>query len=136
MTASTVGSRGWWLVQHQRQRMWRAVWSAEHAVSAAQKSGAPLGDLPTVARQLAKAARAVDALLGASAGDPTSRGLARAELVRVETAASDLQRAAVDSLRMVAGDDTDDVVSTAHLEVTALAAGLQALRRATHRHAV
>jgi hypothetical protein len=137
-TASTIGSSGWWLVQHDRRRMWKAVWQAEHAVGVAQRSGAPLGDLPTVARQLTKAARAVDALLRASAADPSSRREARTELARVETAAADLHRAALESLRMIAGDDTDDVVSAARVEVTALAAGLQALRRVSpsHRHAV
>lgn len=128
VAASTLGSPGWWLVQRDRHRMWRAVSSAEHAIGVARKAGAPVGDLPTLARQLATAARAVDAVVGASARRPSSRSEARAEMARIEVAAADLHLAALESLTLVSRAETDDVVSSTRIELDALAAGLAAVR--------
>lgn len=111
--------------------MWRAVRGAEQAVKAAQKTGAPVGDLPIVTRQLVTAARGVDAVLRASALDASSRHETRAELARIESASSDVRRAALDSLRLVTNGQTDDVVAAARIERTALAAGVRAVRTAS-----
>jgi hypothetical protein len=116
--------------------MWRSVGAAERAVVVAQEADAPIGDLPTVTRQLSAAAQGVDALLRASAGDASSRCEVRAEVSRVVAAADDVRRAAVDSLRAVTTTGTDDLVTAARVEVTALAAGLRAVRSASrHRPA-
>jgi hypothetical protein len=131
VASATLGTPGWWISQHDRRRMWRAVRGAEQAVKAAQKTGAPVGDLPTVTRQLVTAARGVDAVLRASALDASSRHETRAELARIESASSDVRRAALDSLRLVTNGQTDDVVAAARIERTALAAGVRAVRTAS-----
>lgn len=124
VAAATVGSTAWWASQRDRQRMWRAVSAAQNAVSVAQQSGAPVGDLPALCRQLSTAAGGIDAVLRASAGDRSWRRDAGAE--QVERAALDVQRAAVESLTMVAAADTAPVLSAVRLEVAALAAGVRA----------
>src|SRR5436190_12110865 len=131
VAAATVASPGWWVAQRDRQRMWRSVSSAEHAVRVAQRSGAPVGDMPSLTRQLRSAASGVDAVLRASARDRSLRNETSAQLTHIEAAAADLQSAALHSLRMVAGPETDDVVSAARIEVEALAAGLRAARAMT-----
>jgi hypothetical protein len=132
--AATVASPAWWAGQHERHRMWRAVSSAQHAVRVAREAGAPVGDLPALCGQLATAAGGVDAVLRASAGDRTWRRDSGAE--EVERAALDVQRAALDSLTMVAATDTAPVLSAVRLEVTALAAGVRAAGLAAQRPVV
>jgi hypothetical protein len=131
VASATLCTPGWWISQHDRRRMWRAVRGAEQAVKAAQKTGAPVGDLPTVMRQLVTAARGVDAVLRASALDASTRHETRAELARIESASSDVRRAALDSLRLVTNGQTDEVVAAARIERTALAAGVRAVRTAS-----
>src|SRR3954451_15719841 len=62
----TLGSPGWWLIQNRRHQMWRAVSSAQHAVSVARGADVAVGDLPALASQLNAAASGVDAVLRAS----------------------------------------------------------------------
>lgn len=124
VAATTVGSAAWWASQRDRHRMWRAVSAAQHAVGVAQQSGAPVGDLPALCRQLSTAAAGVDAVLRASAGERAWRRDPDAE--QVERAALDVQRAALDSLAMVAAADTAPVLSAVRLEVAALSAGVRA----------
>jgi hypothetical protein len=129
--SATVGSPGWWVAQRDRHRMWRAVSATEHAVGVAKRAGAPVGDLPTLARELAPAARGVDAVLRASARSPSMMSEARNERARIEAAAADLHRVTLESLRMVAEGATDHVESAARVEVHAVAAGLRAARDAS-----
>jgi hypothetical protein len=129
--SATVGSPCWWVAQRDRHRMWRAVTAADHAVGVAKRAGAPVGDLPTLARELATAARGVDAVLCASARSRSMMSEARTEGARIEAAAADLHGAALESLRMVAEGATDHVVSAARVEVHAMAAGLRAARDAS-----
>lgn len=136
VVAATLGSPAWWAVQRDRRRMWRVVSSAEHAVAVAQQAGAPVGDLPALARRLTTAARGVDALLRASARARSGRGDARVERRRVEAAAADLHRAALDSLRAVSAADTEPVLSAVRLEVAALGAGVRAVTQASERPAL
>jgi hypothetical protein len=131
--SATVGSPGWWVAQHDRHRMWRAVSAAEHAVGVTKRAGAPVGNLPTLAAELATAARGVDAVLRASARSRSLMSGARNERARIEAAAADLHRAALESLKVVAEGATDHVVSAARVEVHAMAAGLRAARDAS-RH--
>src|SRR3954466_11404501 len=60
LAAAPVADRHWWLSQHERHRMWRAVSGAERAVRAARSAGAPTGDLRSLVHQLGSAARSVD----------------------------------------------------------------------------
>jgi hypothetical protein len=127
--AATVASTAWWATQRDRHEMWRAVSSAQHAVQVAQRSGAPVGDLPALCGQLAHAATRVDAVLRASEGDRPWRRDAGA--AKVQQAAADVQRAAVESLAMIAAVDAEPVYSAVRLEVAALAAGVRAAWLAT-----
>jgi hypothetical protein len=127
VAATTLGSPAWWAVQRDRHRMWRAVSSANHAVAVAKDAGAPVGDLPTLSRQLTSAATGVDALLRASSSTRSMRREAGAERRRIESVAADVHRAALDSLRAVALAGTEPVLSAVRLEVAALAAGVRAV---------
>ena len=126
-----LASPGWWGVQRRRRAMWRAVSAAQQAVETARREGAPVGDLPGLAGQLRSAAVGVDRLLRASAGARSLTRDADVERARIEAAAHDVHRAAVDALRLVASVDTEPVLSAVRLEVAALAAGVRAagLRR-------
>jgi len=129
LTAATIGSPSWWGVQRDRQRMWQAVAAAQRAVQVAVDAGAPVGDLPDLSQQLTQAARSLDAILQASAGGHRSDGSdgdLAAQRDRIETSARDIQRAAVDSLRVVGAPDADSLASAVRIEVTALAAGVRA----------
>ena len=128
LAASTLGSPSWWALQRDRQRMWRAVTSAQRAVGAAGRAGAPVGDLPAVTRQLVSAARTVDAALRASAGARGPVSQVATERRRIESAAQAIQVAALESLETLAGVDVGTLVSTVHHEVVAVAAGVRAAR--------
>jgi hypothetical protein len=124
---STVGSPSWWVVQRDRHRMWRSVAAARRAVSVAARADAPVGDLPVLTRQLQQAAVGVDAALRASGGERRLTREATADRVRIERAASDIHAAAMASLGAMR-PDVQPVVSAISVEVTALAAGIQAAR--------
>jgi hypothetical protein len=126
---ATLGSPGWWAVQHRRHRMWRAVSAAEHAVEVARRSGAPVGDLPVLSRQLGSAARGVDSVLRASARLGALREDDRTDSRRIEAAAASIHDAALSSLRSVSRRETEPVVSAVQVEVAALAAGVRAALR-------
>lgn len=123
---ATVGSPGWWIVQRDRRRLWRSVAAAEHAVKVAQRSNVTVGDLPILATQLNTAARGVDSVLRASSHVGSLRALARRDAGRIEVAALDIHRAALDSLRATATADTEPMLSAIRIEVAALAAGARA----------
>src|SRR4051812_6912082 len=70
VTMSTLTDVTWWANQRDRHSMWRAVSSAERAVSGAKSAGVPIGDLATVTREIRAAARIVDAGLCAGRRGP------------------------------------------------------------------
>lgn len=78
-------------------------------------------------RQLQKAAVGVDAALRASGGERRIARDATADRLRIEEAAADIRSAAVASLGALRAD-VQPVVSAISVEVTALAAGIQAAR--------
>jgi len=125
VASSPVADRHWWVTQHERHRMWRAVSGAERAVRAAQSADAPTGDLRSVVRQLRTAARSVDAALrtGATAGP------ARAQAAEIVAAARAIHQAAADALLAVARPETTGLAATVELEVAALRHGLAAAHR-------
>jgi hypothetical protein len=129
-TRSTVGSPGWWIVQRDRRRFWRTVSAAGHAVKVAQRSNVAVGELPLLAAQLNSAAQGVDSVLRASSQVGSLRPQARRDAHRIEVAAGEIHRAAVDSLRANAQADTDPMLSAIRIEVAALAAGTRAARGA------
>jgi hypothetical protein len=133
VVTTTVGSPSWWLVQQRRHRMWRAVTSCESAVAVAQRTGAPVGELPSLVRRLRSAADRVDAQLRAS----TALGSrdAGAAASGIEAAAADLQGAAEDAVRITAADESEPLRSAIRLEVAALAAGVRAASVAATRRA-
>lgn len=126
VAVASIGSPGWWAVQNRRHRMWRAVTSAEHAVSVARRADAAVGDLPMLAGRLHAAADRVDAVLRASGRQGSVRKEDSLDCDRIVAAACDLRGAAVSSLRSGSHADTDGVVSAVRIEVAALAAGMRA----------
>lgn len=111
----------WWLRQHQRQRMWRAVASTERAVRAARAADAPLGDLAFLTRQLHRTARSVDAMLRAGADNE-----ARVHLAEVLDAAYDIRAAAVEAMLTVAQPQATGLADAVRTEVAAVRYGLTA----------
>ena len=126
VASASIGSPGWWVGQNRRHRMWRAVTSAEHAVSVARRADVTVGDLPWLAGQLHAAASRVDAVLRAGGRQGSVRDQDRLDCDRIMAAASDLRSAALYSLRSGSHADTETVVSAVQLEVAALAAGIHA----------
>jgi hypothetical protein len=126
---ATLGSPGWWAVQHRRHRMWRAVSSAQHAVGVARRSGVPVGDLPALASRLTAAAGGVDSVLRASARLGPLRDEDRDDCDRITAAAASVQDAALFSLRCASHTEVEPVVSAVRIEAAALAAGVRAALR-------
>jgi len=124
VTAAATSST-WWVAQHERQRMWRAVTRAEQSVRAAVASGVPIGELQSLTRQLRAAAESIDTGLapGSIIGEP-ARDL-RAQAREVARAADEITSAAGGA---IAGDNrprTDRVVSAIRLELQAVRHGWQ-----------
>ena len=126
VSSSPVADRHWWVTQHERHRMWRAVSGAERAVRAARSADAPTGDLVGVTYQLRTAARSVDAALRTG----SAAGPARAQAAEVVAAAREIHQAAADALVAVAAPETSGIAASVELEVAALRHGLAA---AAHR---
>jgi hypothetical protein len=125
--ASTAARPQWWAMQHDRHRMWRAVSSAEHAVGAAVKAQAGVGDLPSLARRLRRAATQVDAALSAACHNsgrvPTG---VRDEHALVMASARDVERLAIQVTAATAGTSAVEVRAAVLVEERALAAGMAA----------
>jgi len=107
--------------------MWRSVAAAQRAVSVAARADAPVGDLPTLARQLKHAANGVDAALRASIGERRVPRDVTADRTHIVSAAADIRVAALASLQAMRVD-VQPVVSAISVEVAALTAGIQAAR--------
>lgn len=125
--ATTLTSAQWWATQQERRRMWRAVTAAKHAVAVARRAQAPVGDLPTLASQLETAARCADALARATAHSPRGTAVASTDVRRVEEAALQMHRAAVDSLQLIANSEVSPLLPSVRLEAQAVAAGIRAV---------
>lgn len=126
VASASIGSPGWWVAQNRRHRMWRAVTSAEDAVSVARQADVALGDLPALAVRLHTAARGVDAVMRAGGRQGRLGDRDRADCDQVVAAAMDLRSAALSSLRSGSRADLETVVSAVRLEVAAVAAGARA----------
>src|SRR3954453_10545255 len=111
LAAAPVADRHWWLSQHERHRMWRAVSGAERAVRAARSAGAPTGDLRSLVAQLRTAARSVDAALRAGAPGGRTAAAARSEAAVVVPSAAEIQQTATDALMTVARPETAGIAA-------------------------
>jgi len=126
VAAGSLGSPGWWAMEHRRHRMWRAVTSAEQAVTVARQAGAPVGDLPVLAQRLHAAARGVDAVLRADGGTGSLQPEHRADSDRIASAAFELRRAALTAVSAGTHADASSVVSAIRIETAAVTAGIRA----------
>jgi hypothetical protein len=124
---SPAASPTWWTAQVDRRRLWRSVSAAEHAVATAKAAGAPVGDLPTLSRQLRRAAVAVDRALVATgrARTPASAVVKQRER-DVRDSASRIYAAAMESLTTTASHHTSELARSVQIETEALHAGLHA----------
>jgi hypothetical protein len=117
----------WRHVTRARRQVLLAVSSAERAVDAAAVAGAPVGDLPQLARRLRSAADAVDASLAVGQRDPRTRreaGEATTGQVReVLRAAACIHDAAALALTASSERERTGLVRDAERELTAIATG-------------
>jgi hypothetical protein len=123
----------WWAVQRDRHRMWRAVTTAERAVSGAVAADAPIGDLPALSRRLRRTAESVDATLCASGGSPGGTRQARQQVTEVILAAKQLHGAAVEALTSIAQPATSGLTDAVLVEVAALRHGLATVSTGVRR---
>ncbi len=122
-----VPDRRWREGGRARRELWRAVSTAEHAVAAARRGGAPTGDLDGMCRRLREAAGSADrrlaigqrAAVAGAALDP-----AVSEVSGLLSAAGQIQAAASAALASVARPAARQLADDVRIEVTALAAGL------------
>jgi hypothetical protein len=121
-----AASPTWWTAQVDRRRLWRSVDAAEHAVATAKAAGAPLGDLPSLNRQLRRAAGAVDSAMVAASRSrtPTSAAVQR-QARDIRASADRIHRAAVESLSTMADGHMSQLARSVEIETEALRAGLQ-----------
>ena len=110
-----------------RRELWRAVGAAEHAVTAARRGGAPIGDLDGLCQRLRRAAESADcslavwqrsAVAGAGLEPPVS------EVRDVLSAARQIQAAASAALASVSGPAARELAEDVRTEVVALTAGI------------
>ena len=122
---SPAVSTTWWTVQVVRRRLWRSVSAAEHAVLTAREAGAPVGDLPTLVRQLRRAADAVDrALVAAGRARTPASAVVRHREQETRDSAERIYAAAMESLTTTARGHTSELARSVQLETEALRAGL------------
>jgi hypothetical protein len=131
MASLPVTKLSWWTVQQQRHRMWRAVAAADRTVSSAVRMGAPVGDLPSLARRLRRNAADVERVLAATADSPRAARKPCPEVLSLLKAAESIQSAAAEALRTTAAPDTNSLAAAIATEVTALRHGWSV---ATLRH--
>src|SRR5215216_992970 len=109
-----------------RRDLSAAAHATGQAVTVVRQAGGAVGDLPQLARRLARVARTLDAELRLLAGEPD-----RAELARVLPAASarvaDVSRVALTILRAATAAELAPLQAEVAREVQALDAGLDRL---------
>jgi hypothetical protein len=126
VTRTPAASPTWWTAQLDRRRLWRSVTAADHAVTTASAAGAPLGDLPSLTRQLRRAAQSVDrALLAASRSGTGTPPAVQQRGREVRDNADRIYAAAMESLATTAHGETSHLTRAVQIEVEALRAGLQ-----------
>jgi len=122
-----VPDRRWREGGRARRELWRAVGAAEHAVAAARRGGAPIGDLDALSRRLRKAAGNADRRLVIGqrpAVDGAGLDAGVGEISGLLTAAGQIQAAASAALASVSRPAARQLADDVRVEVTALTAGL------------
>jgi hypothetical protein len=119
--------RRWWSAVKARRELWRAVGAAEHAVAAARRGGAPIGDLDGLCRRLRRAAGSADRSLAiwqrsAIVGVGLEDGVA--EVRDVVAAAGQIQAVASAALASVSRPVARELADDVRAEVVALTAGI------------
>jgi hypothetical protein len=122
------GDAQWGQLAKERAQARRAVDQAGRAVRHAEHVGAPVGDLPSVTRQLREAVRDVDAMLYAPAPDATSQADVARHLAAIAEAARHVGEAASASLHHLE-PDVGSVTDAARHEALAVHEGLRARER-------
>lgn len=117
----------WWSGVRARRELWRAVGAAEHAVAAARRSGAPIGDLDGLCRRLRRAAGNADrslAIWQRSAVAGVGLEDAAGEVRDVVSAARQIQAVASAALASVSRPVARELADDVRAEVVALTAGI------------
>ena len=112
----SVSDASWWANQRDRRRMWRSIAAADRSVTAARSAGVPIGDLPSVVRQLRTAGSTLDAALTASSRSPEVLRQAAA----VSAAADDVSRVAAEAVAADAAPVIARAIDAVRLELAAL----------------
>jgi hypothetical protein len=124
-----------WTPRRVRKELWRAVDQADAAVRAASQAGAPTASLPMLCRRLHDVAVGLDRVLRVETAGMVPAEVA-SQAIEVMHAASDVQRAAVESASDANGQQVRDLVRDADHEIQCLDAGLasaQAVLPRPHR---
>jgi hypothetical protein len=114
-TATRIADSGERSALRARFRLRQAVTAAGGAVAAAERTGAPVGELPYLLVRLRAQAGQLESRLAVTAGSPAERDAACGEAAEVAELARQVQRAAADALAATtgasAGDLADDVLA-------------------------
>jgi hypothetical protein len=119
--------RRWWSGVRARRELWRAVGGAEHAVAAARRGGAPIGDLDGLCRRLRRAAGSADrslAIWQRSAVAGVGLEDAVGEVSDVVSAARQIEAVASAALASVSRPVARELADDVRAEVVALTAGI------------
>lgn len=119
--------RRWWSGVRARRELWRAVGAAEHAVAAARRGGAPIGDLDGLCRRLRRAAGSADRSLAIwQRSGVAGVGLedAAGEVNDVVSAAGQIEAVASAALASVSRPAARELADDVRAEVVALTAGI------------
>jgi hypothetical protein len=118
--AAVAGSAQWWTMQPLRRQMWRAVSGARTAVDVAVARQVPVGDLPSVTRQLQAAAAQVDAALRAAAAAGHVPPALRSQAQQVTRAAADVTATVTSAMTADSAPQVASLLDAVRLEVRAL----------------
>jgi hypothetical protein len=119
--------RRWWSGVRARRELWRAVGAAEHAVAAARRGGAPIGDLDGLCRRLRRAAGSAArslAIWQRSAVAGVGLEDAVGEASDVVSAARQIEALASAALASVSRPVARELADDVRAEVVALTAGI------------
>lgn len=127
MWSLPLPDRRWRGAVRTRRELWRAVGAAEHAVAAAKRGGAPIGDLDGLCQRLRRAGESADCSLAIRQQSVTAGAgpePAASEVRDVVTAARQIQVAASAALASVSRPAARELADDVRIEVVALTAGI------------
>jgi hypothetical protein len=119
----------WWSIRNERRSLKRSASAAEHSVAAAVASGAPVGELPALCRDLRRLCRDADRRLMLAAVDGRGRDeQARVQVATVRADAERIRSLAVRTLTEASGPAASRLAAQVDTEAAALDAGWSRLR--------